>query len=89
MVLFRIVQEAVHNALKYSHGSNITVTIESAESIIIKISDDGIGITNTTDNTGGNGLINMKARAKEANMQLEINTGNNHGTILILKATTN
>ena len=87
--IFRIVQEAVHNALKHSNAANITVDIKSAESITLKITDDGIGISNTTDNTGGNGLINMKARATEAGMQLDITAGNNNGTSLILQATTN
>ena len=87
--MFRIVQEAVHNALKHSSASNITVYIKSADGITLKITDDGKGISNTTDNTGGNGLLNMKARAKEAGMQLDIVTGNNNGTSLILQATTN
>ena len=87
--IFRIVQEAVHNALKHSSASNITVNINSAEGITLKITDDGKGISNATDNTGGNGFINMKTRAKEVGMQLDINTGTNNGTSLILKPTTN
>ncbi len=87
--IFRIVQEAVHNALKHSNASNITVNVNSVEGITLKITDDGKGINKTTDNTGGNGLINMKARAKEAGMQLDIVTENNNGTSLILQTTTN
>lgn len=88
--IFRIVQEAVHNALKHSDANNITININSAECITIQITDDGKGMNNTTDYTGGNGLINMKARAKEAGMQLDIIAGHNQGgTSLILQSTTN
>ena len=87
--IFRIVQEAIHNALKHSNASNITININSAESILVKIADDGKGMSNTAVNTEGNGLINMKARAKEAGMHLDIITQANEGTSLILQTTTN
>ena len=83
--IFRIVQEAIHNAVKHSSASNIIININSSENIIIKIIDDGKGMSNTKDNTGGNGLINMKARAKEAGMQLAIISQVNEGTCLVLQ----
>ena len=87
--IFRIVQEAVHNALKHSGASNINLLINSTESITITIADDGAGMNNEAGNTSGNGLLNMKARAKEAGMLLDIISHNNEGTSVILKATTN
>ena len=87
--IFRIVQEAIHNALKHSNASNISIIIKSVENITLQITDDGKGINNAIDYTGGNGFINMKARAKETGMQLEIITEDNKGASLILHATTN
>ena len=87
--IFRIVQEAVHNALKHSKASNINIEIQSAENIKLTIIDDGIGIDDRVNNLTGNGLLNMKARAKEAGMQLDILSLNNKGTNLILTSTTN
>ena len=87
--VFRIVQEAIHNAVKHSRASNITINIISIENLMIKIVDDGMGISSTKDNMGGNGLLNMKARAKEAGMQLDIISEDNKGTSLVLHATTN
>ena len=85
--IFRIVQEAIHNALKHSGAANISINISSTETISIKVSDDGKGMEalNAAD---GNGLLNMKARAKEIGMQLSIISGANEGTILILETST-
>lgn len=85
--IFRIVQEALHNALKHSQASNISVYIGSSESFRIKISDDGKGMQN--ENTvNGNGLRNMQARAREIDMTLSIVSGINEGTVLVLTNTT-
>ena len=85
--IFRIVQEALHNALKHSNAASITVYIGSNETFRIKISDDGKGMPeNNTAN--GNGLRNMQARAREIDMQLSIASGINGGTELLLTNTT-
>jgi len=85
--MFRIVQEAVHNALKHSGAAAISINIISHETITIKISDDGKGIekNNTPD---GNGLLNMQARAKEIDMNLSVISKINEGTVLILETST-
>lgn len=85
--IFRIVQEALHNALKHSHASNISVYIGSNETFRIKISDDGKGMPENNA-ANGNGLRNMQARAREIDMQLSISSGVNEGTILLLTTTT-
>lgn len=87
--IFRITQEAVHNALKHSNAANINISISSAAHITINITDDGSGIKNE-NSKDGNGLINMKARAKEMGMELSVSSALNGGTEVILRtATTN
>ena len=85
--IFRIVQEALHNALKHSNASNISIHISSNKTFLIKISDDGKGMqhNNTAD---GNGIRNMQARAKEIDMLLSVTSKINEGTILVLENTT-
>ncbi|MBK6636000.1 MAG: sensor histidine kinase [Chitinophagaceae bacterium] len=85
--IFRIVQEALHNALKHSNASNISIYISSNETFLIKISDDGKGIQNM-NTADGNGLRNMQARAKEIDMQLSVTSKINEGTVLLLENTT-
>jgi len=86
--IFRIVQEALHNALKHSNAGTVAINIGSNENIItIAVADDGKGMAQT-DAAGGNGLLNMKARAKEIGMQLTISSTPNKGTQLVLQSST-
>lgn len=86
--IFRIVQEAVHNALKHSRGSNITISLSSNENIEIKIEDDGKGIMHLENNNSGNGLANMKLRAAESGFELSIKTEPGKGTAISLQQAT-
>lgn len=85
--IFRIVQEAVHNALKHSKAGSININISSDKIILIKITDDGKGMENF-NTTEGNGLLNMKTRAKEIGMLLTISSVINEGTVLLLQTNT-
>ncbi|MEP7255149.1 MAG: sensor histidine kinase [Ferruginibacter sp.] len=88
--IFRIVQEAIHNSLKHSNASNINISINSTEHILIKIEDDGKGMKETQEFTEGNGLLNMKARANEGGFQLHLSSRPGRGTTVLLEfATTN
>lgn len=85
--IFRIMQEAVHNALKHSNAKNIQITVKSNEHINITITDDGSGIDELPGNHG-NGMINMKARAFEAGLVLTVHSEKNKGTAIILRQAT-
>jgi signal transduction histidine kinase len=82
--IFRIMQEAIHNALRHSNAENIYVDIISHQNFLIKIADDGKGMENCFANTG-NGLLNMKSRAKEIGMDLSIFSTANEGTTVSLQ----
>ncbi|MGG9962083.1 tetratricopeptide repeat-containing sensor histidine kinase [Ferruginibacter sp. SUN106] len=85
--IFRIIQEAVHNALKHSGAGNIDVSISSNSNIMIAVTDDGKGMEQANGSVG-NGLINMKTRAKEIDMELTIESAKNQGTVLLLQSNT-
>jgi len=85
--IFRIVQEAIHNALKHSGAGLIDIGISSTENILIKITDDGKGMDKNSI-SGGNGLQNMQARARETGLKLSISSATAAGTVLILESTT-
>ena len=84
--IFRIVQEAIHNALKHSNAKNLRINVESNEKILIKVNDDGKGISVT--NIEGNGLRNMQARANDAGIKLSVQS-NGDGTGILLETTIN
>ena len=78
--LFRIVQEALQNALKHAKAKNILLTVESNETIFVSIKDDGTGFKKD-EITRGNGLLNMEHRAKEAGYEFSI-TPSESGTLI-------
>ncbi len=78
--LFRIVQEAINNALKYAKASEISISVtETEKNLIIKISDNGIGFDLNSIELG-NGLENMQKRAAEINGKINIQSKINAGT---------
>jgi signal transduction histidine kinase len=84
MNMYRIIQEAVNNALKYSEADKIEVNFEKLDSTFeITVSDNGKGF-NSESVTDGNGLSNMKKRARDIDGQLEIRSSASEGTLLTL-----
>lgn len=64
--LYRIVQEAVQNSIKYGEGQNVIIDVRRKEdAITFSIEDDGIGFDVDKMNEAGNGLTNMKRRCEE------------------------
>lgn len=87
--IFRIVQEALHNALQHSHGSKIIVNIYGDNNRSeIEIIDDGTGFDFLQVITEGNGIINMKKRAMEAGFELAFFKASPKGTFVSLTART-
>ncbi|AWI24924.1 tetratricopeptide repeat-containing sensor histidine kinase [Flavobacterium pallidum] len=84
MQLYRILQEALQNTVKYAGASSLSVTISQANNILsIEINDNGKGFDKK--NTGkGLGLRNMKERARELQGKLKIESKPNAGTTLTL-----
>lgn len=86
--LFRIVQEAINNALKHSKGTKVDIVIETIDSAWKAIiADNGAGIMQQSKE--GNGLINMKERAKETGWDIEWLSKPGKGTSVIISSTTN
>lgn len=82
--IFRIMQEAINNAIKHADSKEITIHFkETDEQYILHIEDDGIGFNNATE-TQGNGLENMQLRAEEIYGKLNIISQKEHGTIVKL-----
>jgi signal transduction histidine kinase len=85
MNIYRIIQEAVNNALKYSEASEITVEISDKEnSFIITIDDDGKGFDEKIMESG-NGFVNMKKRGREIGADVEINSSVSLGTQIVVE----
>jgi signal transduction histidine kinase len=82
--VFRIIQEAINNALKYSNCSKIVCEFKLENNKqIIRISDDGSGF-DLTQIEKGLGLRNMEQRAKIAKVAYEISSEISGGTSIQL-----
>jgi len=82
---FRIVQEAINNALRHSGGDKILVYIEGTEAFFdLSVRDNGSGFDPSSKKNAGNGLTNMKSRAAEAGYILEIYENEPKGTVVRL-----
>lgn len=87
MVLFRIVQEALHNAVKHSKASHITVQISySNDAYALSVSDNGEGFDATllNDAPKGIGLNSMKSRAALAGAEFSIRSSPGSGTVVLI-----
>lgn len=84
MNIYRIIQEAINNTLKYAEASAITIIISKVDNRIkIEIADDGKGF-DEAEVVLGNGIQNMKKRAMEMNGNLYVKSGNHNGTTISL-----
>ncbi len=83
MNIYRIIQEAVNNALKYASADEIEVNISKEEKQYhINVTDNGKGFdTNTIEM--GNGINNMKKRAREIGGTIKIKSSKK-GTVILL-----
>ena len=82
--LYRTIQEAVNNAIKYSEANNITVEVKSVgDQIEIVIQDNGKGFDLDVVDFG-NGLHNMKKRIEEVKGTCNIQSKPNDGTTISL-----
>src|SRR5690606_19408326 len=89
--VFRIVQEAVNNAIKYSEASVIDVAVvKPVRDVIISITDNGQGFdekiieSRSVNIESGRGFFNMYERTEYINGALEIKSRPKEGTIVIL-----
>lgn len=76
--IFRIMQEAVTNALKHSGGDRIDLVITDGASgeVQIEVNDNGRGLTEhaSLSSDSGQGLGNMRSRAEAIGARLEFAT---------------
>ena len=80
--VYRIVQEAVGNAIKHSGATRISVKLGLNEGLLsAEISDNGIYKANGRK---GLGLDSMLRRARSINGKIELHTAENSGTKVIL-----
>lgn len=82
--LYRICQEIINNVFKHARASELTISIVTNKNITIKIADNGIGFNFNQNFKNSYGLKNIKNRANEADIQLQVNSKPSEGTSFLL-----
>ncbi|MEM9895367.1 MAG: ATP-binding protein, partial [Bacteroidota bacterium] len=84
MQLYRIIQEVLNNASKYSKATNIDMELIQQGSIVsLKVSDNGVGFD--PRKVKGNGLQNITHRVKKSNGLIDISSEVGKGTSVSIK----
>ncbi|WP_035676054.1 sensor histidine kinase, partial [Flavobacterium frigidarium] len=80
--LYRVLQEALHNIVKYSRAKNVILCFSiDTNNLIIHLSDDGVGF-DISKTKSGIGIKNMKNRITNLKGSFNINSEINKGTTL-------
>jgi len=80
--LYRVVQEALNNALRHAHARRIDVTlVRTSTGIQLRVEDDGAGFVE--GDSDGFGIRNMRARVQDMGGVLLIDSTSGAGTRLI------
>lgn len=82
--LFRMIQETVTNACHHAQAQKVTVSLGHPEASAVSVIDDGRGFDPTTVKRG-RGLENLKSRANDLGMSLELDTRQGEGTTAIIR----
>jgi PAS domain S-box-containing protein len=86
--LFRIIQEAVNNAVRHGKARHIAITLKPKKGVImLAIADDGIGMPNEIDTKKGLGLSIMRHRARMIGAEFVIKKNPKGGTSVICQLT--
>jgi len=79
-LVYRLVQEALTNAVKHANASHVTLSVQEGDSEIrIAIRDDGDGFDQSTS-TSGRGLTGMRERIELLGGEIEVSSQPGEGT---------
>jgi signal transduction histidine kinase len=81
LCLFRVVQEALQNAIKYSKAREVSVHLGGSPfGLTLSVVDDGVGFDVEAASSKGLGLVSMKERLEALGGSLEIRSNPGFGT---------
>jgi signal transduction histidine kinase len=86
--ILRIVEEALHNAVRHGAADTVTVRLHGAETALtIEVADDGIGFDPSDPELRSHhlGLTSMEERAREIGGRLQLTSHPGGGTIVTLE----
>jgi signal transduction histidine kinase len=91
LAIFRITQEALHNAIQHADASEIAVRLtQYPDRLRLTVTDDGRGIVGGVEPArfvaqGHFGLAGMRERAAMIGAKLDVQTASDYGTVVVLE----
>jgi signal transduction histidine kinase len=84
-VVYRVAQEALHNALRHAGGHEVRVTLcRDLAGVALEVADNGPGFAPATARPGGLGLASMRDRASSVGGTLTVRSAPGAGTTVRL-----
>lgn len=85
--LYRIAQEALHNAAKHAPAAAVSISLTAtSKDILLRVQDDGPGFSLAEARIrGGLGLVSMQERARLVGGNLLLTTEPGQGTVLLAR----
>jgi signal transduction histidine kinase len=81
--IFLCIKEILNNALKHSKASELSIDIETGETLVVRLADNGIGIDLQNLRLFGNGIQNIQRRMQSIGGKATIK--NENGTVIVLE----
>jgi len=85
---YRLVQEALTNALRHARASRVSVSVRHDEFLVIRVQDDGVGFDVDRlelDEREHMGLIGMRERAGAVSGAVEMHSAMGTGTLVLIR----
>ncbi len=83
--IYLIFKESINNIVRHAQATTVEINFRAEQdALFLQITDDGSGF-DTTQDSDGNGLLNMKKRAADLDGKLEIISNRGEGATVILR----
>jgi len=81
LILFRIVQESLHNSIKHASPTLLSVEANFDHDVFhLTVADNGKGFNHSVDHAGGSGLRNMQSRSRLIGAEWNLESDPEKGT---------
>ncbi len=78
--LLAVLREALSNVARHAHASRVHIAITVGSEVLLRVTDDGLGVAAGT--LSGKGLGNMTSRAKSLGGECRVEPGPAGGTVV-------
>ncbi|HKX39895.1 MAG TPA: CHASE3 domain-containing protein [Burkholderiaceae bacterium] len=83
LTIYRLVQEALTNVVKYAHASRVEIALEMrASRAMISVRDNGVGFDPNKPGSGSHGLLGMRYRIEAQGGRMNLTTAPGKGTLI-------